>query len=136
MIVELRAVRLNGSAPAPGIERRRQISQEVRWPQGFAGELRIAPVLNEDGSIFDLTGTTQRLTLRRTRADANPTLCLESTTGVFTITNANANKPLGRYTYDVVVIEAGGSGDRWQVVPTAPWSFTESASRIGDTVTP
>lgn len=126
MILELSAVRLDGSTP----HTRRPTAQSVRWPRGFSGTVRVICV-NEDGTPTDVTGRRQRLTIRRFLTDAQPLICLESTTWDFEISGTLANQITGRAFYDVIQVDED-DGERFEVVLTGPWEFLATASVIGD----
>lgn len=134
MIIDLLAVMLDGTTPTTG-DPRKQKRQPIEWPRGFAGTIRLACV-NEAGAVVDLAALTVRLTVRRARSSEQPVLALAATGNLIEISAAHSDQDLGRCLYDVTLTDAAPTSKRWQIVPTAPWLFTDSASQPDDTLTP
>jgi hypothetical protein len=136
VVVRLRGVLVTGAATTPE-SALLPASIAVRWPAGDDGEIAV-DVVDDAGAVYDTTGESYVLTVRRRRRDDQPVICRAGTPGAdgrvtFELEEADtADLEPGEYRYDVQRIDEGA---RAQVVPAAPFYVAESIGRDNDTPT-
>ena len=136
--LEITCVVKDATKPAGTIAQKVPTRQDVQWPRGEDGKLKLTFV-KQDGTAQTITGHTIKFGLRKLLTDASPLI-----TKVATITNGPGGlaevalvaadtvglTEFARYFYDVQYTD--GAPARWQVVPTSRFQVAPIVNRSGD----